>query len=159
MSPAAWARWTDLRADFGADWPFFCDVFCEKGAFDLAQTRRIQEATRTLGFRLKLHVDEFASLGGTPLAVAFGAVSVDHIVTTPTKYIALLAASGTVGVALPGTPFGLAQRDYTPGRALIDHGVCWRCATNLKPGTSWCESMQLMQSASVSSASTTCLFV
>jgi imidazolonepropionase len=144
MLPAAWARWVELRGAFGAGWPFFCDVFCEEGAFDLAQTRRILEAARGLGFRLKLHVDEFAPLGGTPLAVALGAVSVDHIVTTPPAHIALLAASDTIGVALPGTPFGLAQRDYTPGRALIDAGGALALATDLNPGTTWCESMQMM---------------
>ena len=110
----------------------------------LAQTRRILEAAQALGFRLKLHVDEFAPLGGTPLAVALGAVSVDHIVTTPPEHVALLAASETIGVALPGTPFGLAQRDYTPGRALIDQGGALALATDLNPGTTWCESMQMM---------------
>jgi imidazolonepropionase len=144
MLPAAWARWMELQADFGADWPFFCDVFCEDGAFNLAQTRRILETAQALGFRLKLHVDEFAPLGGTPLAVALGAVSVDHIVTTPPEHVALLAASATIGVALPGTPFGLAHRDYTPGRALIDQGGALALATDLNPGTTWCESMQMM---------------
>ncbi len=144
MLPAVRARWTELRDDFGADWPFFCDVFCEDGAFDLAQTRRILEAAQALGFRLKLHVDEFAPLGGTPLAVTLGAVTVDHIVTTPPEHVALLAASATIGVALPGTPFGLAQRDYTPGRALIDQGGALALATDLNPGTTWCESMQMM---------------
>ena len=125
-------------------YPFFCDVFCEDGTFDLAQTRRILEVAQALGFRLKLHVDEFAPLGGTPLAVALGAVTVDHIVTTPPEHIALLAASETIGVALPGTPFGLAQRDYSPGRALIDQDGVLALATDLNPGTTWCESMQMM---------------
>ena len=152
MLPAAWARWESLCGRSGdrpepmflPDWPVFCDVFCEDGAFDLAQSRRILEAARALGFRLKLHVDEFAPLGGTPLAVALGAVSVDHIVTTPPEHVSLLAASGTIGVALPGTPFGLAQREYTPGRALIDQGGALALATDLNPGTTWCESMQFM---------------
>ncbi|MCD6345340.1 MAG: imidazolonepropionase, partial [Anaerolineae bacterium] len=41
----------------------FCDVFCEEGAFDLAQTRRILTAAQDLGFPLKIHVDEFEALG------------------------------------------------------------------------------------------------
>jgi imidazolonepropionase len=61
--PAARARWQTLRDDFPADWPLFCDVFCEVGAFDLAQSRRILEAAKRLGFGLKIHVDEFAALG------------------------------------------------------------------------------------------------
>ncbi len=97
-----------------------------------------------LGFGLKMHVDEFAPLGGTPLAVELGAISVDHIVTTPPEHVALLARSNTIGVALPGTPFGLAHHDYSPGRALIDQGGALALATDLNPGTSWCENMQMM---------------
>ena len=120
MLPAAWAKWEALRYAFPQGWPIFCDVFCEDGAFDLAQSRRILEAAKRLGFRLKIHVDEFAPLGGTPLAVELGAASADHLVTTPADHITRLAGSATIGVALPGTPFGLAHRDYSPGRALID---------------------------------------
>ena len=101
-------------ADFGADWPFFCDVFCEDGAFDLAQTRRILEAAQALGFRLKLHVDEFAPLGGTPLAVALDAVSVDHIVTTPPEHVALLATSKPSAWRCRGRRSGWHRRSTPP---------------------------------------------
>jgi imidazolonepropionase len=144
MLPAIWLRWAQLRARFAPDWPIFCDVFCETGAFDLAQSRRILEAARAQGFGLKMHVDEFAPLGGTPLAVELGAMSVDHLVSTPSEQVALLASSKTIGVALPGTPFGLAQRDYTPARTLIDLGGALALATDLNPGTCWCESMQFI---------------
>ena len=144
MLPAVWAKWQELRPAFPEGWPLFCDVFCEEGAFDLAQSRRILESAKGLGFKLKMHVDEFAPLGGTPLAVELGATSVDHIVTTPPEHVALLAQSDTIGVGLPGTPFGLAHRDYSPGRALIDQGGALALATDLNPGTSWCENMQLM---------------
>ena len=144
MLPAAWAKWEELRPAFPEGWPIFCDVFCEDGAFDLEQSRRILETAKRLGFSLKIHVDEFAPLGGTPLAVELGAVSADHIVTTPADHVAQLAESATIGVALPGTPFGLAHRDYSPGRALIDRGGSLALATDLNPGTSWCENMQFM---------------
>ncbi|MGE5602744.1 MAG: imidazolonepropionase [Nitrososphaerales archaeon] len=144
MLPAAWAKWQDLRDAFPEGWPIFCDVFCEDGAFSLAQSRRILEAAKQLGFQLKMHVDEFAPLGGTPLAVELGATSVDHIVTTPPEHVALLARSDTIGVALPGTPFGLGHHEFSPARALIDGGGALALATDLNPGTSWCENMQLM---------------
>ncbi len=95
--------------------PHFVDVFCEDGAFTLAQSRRILEKAKELGFALKIHVDEFAPLGGTRLGVELGAVSVDHVVTTPREEIELLGKSSTIAVSLPGTPFGLAQRDLHPG--------------------------------------------
>jgi len=122
----------------------FCDVFCEEGAFSLDQSRRILQAARDLGLGLKIHVDEFMPLGGTRLAVELGAISADHLVCTPPEEIELLARSETIAVALPGTPFGLAQRDYTPARALIEAGGALALATDCNPGTCWCESMQFV---------------
>ncbi|MBL7065669.1 MAG: imidazolonepropionase [Anaerolineae bacterium] len=119
----------------------FCDVFCEEGAFSLAQTRRILEAARALGFGLKVHADEFKPLGGTALAVELGAVSADHLVCTPAREIELLGQSDTVAVALPPTPFGLAHHDYTPAQAILDAGGILALATDCNPGTAWCESV------------------
>jgi imidazolonepropionase len=144
MMPAFVARWEALRSRFDPGWPIYCDVFCEEGAFDLVQSRRILEAARDQGFGLKMHVDEFAPLGGTPLAVELGAVSADHLVRTPPPHLMLLAGSKTIGVALPGTPFGLAQRDYTPARTFVDQGGALALASDLNPGTCWCESMQFI---------------
>ena len=144
MLPRIRARWRELQPDFGEGWPLFCDVFCEDGAFDLTQSRRILEAAAAQGYALKLHVDEFRPIGGTPLAVALGAVSADHLVTTPDEDLALLAQSETIGVSLPGTPFGLGQHDFTPARRFVDMGGALALATDLNPGTCWCESMQFI---------------
>lgn len=122
----------------------FCDVFCEDGAFSVEQSRRILQAAQALGFRLKIHADEFKPLGGTRLAVELGATSADHLVHTPPDEIEQLARSETIAVALPGTPFGLGHRAYTPARAIIDAGGSLALATDCNPGTCWCETMQLM---------------
>jgi len=123
---------------------FFVDVFCEKGAFTLAQSRRILAKAKELGFALKIHVDEFEPLGGTRLGVELGAVSVDHVVTTPVEEIELLGKSKPIAVSLPGTPFGLAHRDYTPAKAILAAGGALALATDLNPGTTWNESMQMI---------------
>jgi len=120
----------------------FVDVFCETGAFNLEQSRRILETAREMGFPLKIHADEFDNLGGTQLAVELGAVSADHLVAASSADIAALAASDTVAVALPNTPFGLAEPRYTPAQAILDAGGLLAIATDLNPGTAWCESMQ-----------------
>ncbi|NDJ76103.1 MAG: imidazolonepropionase, partial [Chloroflexi bacterium] len=127
-------------------WPgvLFCDVFCEVGAFDLDQTRRILEAAREYGLELKVHADEFEALGGTRLAAELGAASVDHVVATTPDDIAALAASDTVAVSLPPTPFGLAHTDYTPAQAFLDAGAALAIATDCNPGTGWNESMQFV---------------
>lgn len=122
----------------------FCDVFCEAGVFDLAQSRRILEAARDLGLGLKLHADEFEPIGGATLAVALGAVSADHLVRTTDEQLAALAASPTIAVSLPGTPFGLGHHDYTRARRLIELGGALALASDLNPGTCWCESMQFI---------------
>jgi imidazolonepropionase len=122
----------------------FCDVFCEEGVFDVDQTRRILETARDLGYRLKVHADEFAGLGGTKLAVELGAVSADHLVQTPDADIAALGAGETIAVALPGTPFGLGHHDYTPAAKILAAGGALALATDCNPGTCWCESMQMV---------------
>lgn len=126
----------------------FVDVFCEKGVFELAETRQILTEAARLGFPLKLHADEFENLGGASLAAELGAVSADHLVKTSIEDIQHLAQSGTVAVSLPGTPFGLAQSEYTPARAIIDAGGYLALATDLNPGTTWNESMQFIQALS-----------
>jgi len=122
----------------------FVDVFCEEGAFNLSQSRRILEKAKTLGYPLKIHVDEFENLGGASMAVELGAVSADHLVKTSQKDIQALAASNTVAVSLPGTPFGLGQNDYTPAKEIIAANGLLALATDLNPGTCWCESMQFV---------------
>ncbi len=120
----------------------FVDVFCETGAFTLQQSRKILEKARALGFPLKIHADEFDNLGGASLAAELGAHSADHLVATSPQDIAALAASDTVAVALPCTPFGLAETHYTPARQILDAGGLLAIATDLNPGTAWCENMQ-----------------
>ncbi len=122
----------------------FIDVFCERGVFDVAQSRRVLEAGQAAGMALKIHADEFAGLGGTRLAVELGAVSADHLVTTPEEDIRALGEGETIAVALPGTPFGLGHHDYTPARAIIEAGGALALATDCNPGTAWCESMQFV---------------
>lgn len=120
----------------------FVDVFCDQGAFSLEQSRRILEVAKSLGFPLKIHADEFANLGGARLAAELGATSADHLVATSPEDIRALAASETVAVSLPCTPFGLAERDYSPAQDILAAGGLLAIATDLNPGTAWCGNMQ-----------------
>lgn len=124
--------------------PIFCDVFCDEGAFTLAQARRILEQAKELGFGLKIHADEFAGLGAAALGVALGAVSADHLVRTPAEDIITLGQSKTVAVSLPCTPFGLGQDEYTSAHAILTANGVLAVATDCNPGTAWCESMQFV---------------
>ena len=143
MLPTVFSWW-QLNAA-GRKLPFV-DVFCENGAFDLPQSRRILKRAQSLGFPLKIHADEFENLGGTALAAELGAASADHLVKTSRKDIEALAASDTVAVSLPGTPFGLNEEEFTPAQAIINADGLFALATDTNPGTSWCESMPFMLS-------------
>jgi imidazolonepropionase len=139
MLPVVKRWWCANAPDSGLP---FVDVFCERGAFSLAQTRRILETARDMGFPLKVHADEFENLGGASLAAELEATSADHLVKTSLADIAALGRSNTVAVALPCTPFGLAEPFFTPAQAILDEGGLLALATDLNPGTAWCESMQ-----------------
>jgi imidazolonepropionase len=122
----------------------FVDVFCETGAFDLAQSRQILTQAKELGFPLKIHADEFDNLGGASLGVELEAVSADHLVKISDIDIQALASGDTVAVSLPCTPFGLAESEFTPAQKIIAAGGLLALASDCNPGTAWCESMQFV---------------
>ncbi len=138
MIPALAEWWPSQTKD---SFPYI-DVFCETGAFDVDQSRQILETARAIGFPIKIHADEFDNLGGVSLAVELGAASADHLVVTSPEEIKALGGSDTVAVALPCTPFGLAEPGYTPAKEIIEADGILAIATDLNPGTAWCESMQ-----------------
>jgi imidazolonepropionase len=143
MLPAVKAFWHSRRLTANRPLPFV-DVFCETGAFDLSRSRQILTRAKELGFPLKLHADEFDNLGGASLAAGLGAVSADHLVRTSAADIAALARSDTVAVSLPCTPFGLAEKDFTPASQILAADGLLALATDCNPGTAWCESMQFV---------------
>ncbi|MBN1305139.1 MAG: imidazolonepropionase [Anaerolineales bacterium] len=133
--------WWGVHAPHRKNLPFV-DVFCENNAFNLEQSKEILEAAKALGFPLKIHADEFENLGGASLAVELEAVSADHLVKTSDEDIKNLGNSDTVAVALPCTPFGLGECEYTPAKKLLEANAILALATDCNPGTAWTESMQ-----------------
>jgi imidazolonepropionase len=122
----------------------FVDVFCDAGAFDVAQARLILDSARAHGLGLKLHADEIKSIGATPLGVELGCTSLDHLEKTTPEDVRRLADSRTVAVLLPGTAFVLAL-GFPPARAMIEAGVAVALATDCNPGSCYTESMPLIQ--------------
>ncbi len=111
-----------------------CDAYCEQGAWPLEQTRRLFERAAGLGCPLRLHTDQFHSLGATVMAIGMGARSVDHLEAITAGDVPLVARSRTAAVLLPVSGFCTDGR-YAPGRALIDAGAIVALATNCNPGT------------------------
>lgn len=143
MLPAVKA-WYDASPFASADAPFSVDVFCERNAFTLDQSRRILQAARDLGLAVRAHVDEFTDLGGVQMAVELGALSVDHLDVTGADGIVALAASDTVGVLMPAVNFNLGSTHYADARAMLDAGVIIALATDLNPGSAPCYSLPLV---------------
>lgn len=97
----------------------FCDVFCEAGVFDVAESRRVLEAGQRYGLTPKVHAEEFTHLGGAQLAAEVGAVSADHLLHATPADSTALADAGVVPVFLPAAAFSLreAYADQTPFQA------------------------------------------
>jgi imidazolonepropionase len=121
----------------------FCDVFCEQGVFSIAESERILDAAAKHGLKLKIHADEFSSLGGAELAARVGAVSADHLLHISDAGMEALRAAGTIATLLPGTAFFLGL-SYAPARRLIDHGLPVALATDCNPGSSMTENLPLI---------------
>lgn len=117
-----------------------CDAYLEEGAWSKEQARRYLETAVDCGCPIRLHADQFNSLGGVPLAVELGARSVDHLEASTPEDMTLLAESDTVGVLLPVSGVHLDQR-WADGRAIIDAGGALAVATNDNPGSAPCPSM------------------
>lgn len=122
----------------------FCDVFLEPGVFTVAQARRILEAAREHGMKLKLHADEFENGGAAELAGDLHATSADHLGAISDAGVAALARSGTVATLLPATLLFLGKQQYAPARPMIERGVCVALATDFNPGTAPTPSMPLI---------------
>jgi imidazolonepropionase len=112
------------------------DAFCEGIAFSPAQTRRVFEAARKHGLRVKLHADQLSNLHGAELAATFGALSADHLEHTDEAGIAAMAKSGTVAVLLPGAFYFLRETKQPPLDSIREHRVPIAIASDNNPGTS-----------------------
>jgi imidazolonepropionase len=141
MLPAAW-EWYE-NSHFFKSTPFFIDVFTEKNAFDLEESRRILSHAGELGYSIKAHVDEFTNLGGSRLAVEMGATSIDHLDAISDDEIELLAESNTVGIVTPTVNFNFGSSHFADARKLIDHGCSIAVSTDYNPGSAPCPSQPL----------------
>jgi imidazolonepropionase len=112
------------------------DAFCERIAFDVAQTRRVFDKARSLGLPVKLHADQLSDLGGAALAARHRALSADHIEYANEFSIQAMATEGTVAVLLPGAFYFLRETKLPPIDLLRRHGVPIALATDHNPGSS-----------------------
>ncbi|RLP77389.1 imidazolonepropionase [Mycetocola tolaasinivorans] len=131
---------TGEMLDAVADTVSAVDVFCETGAFDEAETRRILAAATARGLDTHVHGNQLGHGPGVRLAVEHESLSVDHLGFLTEGDIALLAASDTVATVLPACDLS-TRMPLAPARALLDAGAHLAIASNANPGTSYTSSM------------------
>jgi imidazolonepropionase len=119
----------------------FFDIFCEEGVYSVEETRRLTEAAKRAGFKIRIHADEFSALGGAELAAEVGAASADHLICITEEGIRILSRSETAVTLLPAVSFFLMLEKRAPARRLIDAGAALNLASDFNPGSSMVGSM------------------
>lgn len=137
-------RWIPTVATAGL--AEFCDVFCDPGAFTVAQARRILAAGRACGLVPRIHAEQLARTGAARLAIELHAASADHLEKINASDVGALALSNVVCTLLPGCCFHLGLAHYAPARELIEAGAIVGLATDFNPGTSPTVSMPMILS-------------
>ena len=123
----------------------FCDGFCESTAFTNDEIDLIFTRAEELGLNLRLHTEQFNSIGGLDTALEHNAVSVDHLEVLQDDGIIKLGKADTVSVLLPGVSFFLKYQ-YAPARKLIESNAIIALATDFNPGSSHISSLSLIMS-------------
>lgn len=124
------------------------DAYCERGAWSVAECRRLFERARELGHPVRLHADQFNALGGVELALELGALSVDHLEATSPDVLERLAQSNTFGVLVPVSGFHTDDR-YANARAFTNAGGKLVLASNYNPGSAPSSSMPFVHALAV----------
>src|SRR4030095_15056395 len=101
----------------------FCDVFCERGYFDIEQSRRILNSAKGLGLRLRIHADQLSNSGAAKLAAELKAATADHLEKTDEQGIGAMKSRGVQPVLLPGSVYALGSTCYPRARELIEAGL------------------------------------
>jgi imidazolonepropionase len=124
----------------------FCDVFCERGYFDIDQSRKILSAAKKLGLNLRGHVDQLTNSGGAKLMAEMGATTADHLEQSDEQGIAALKKANVQPVLLPGSVYALGSSRYPRAREMIEAGLAVVLATDFNPGSSPTPSMPMVLS-------------
>jgi imidazolonepropionase len=124
----------------------FCDVFCERGYFNIDQSRKILSAAQKVGLSLRGHVDQLTNSGGAKLMAEMGATTADHLEQTDEQGIAALKKASVQPVLLPGSVYALGSSRYPRAREMIEAGLAVVLATDFNPGSSPTASMPMVLS-------------
>ena len=122
----------------------FCDVFCEKGYFNIKQSEKILDSGMKHGLIPRLHADEFMDSDAARLAAEMKAVSADHLMFASDENLKKMADSNVMTVILPGTTFFLGKKEYVNANKILDFGGEIAIASDYNPGSCFIQSMPLI---------------
>jgi imidazolonepropionase len=122
---------------------YFCDVFCEKGVFEIEDSRRILLAGKRFGLMPRIHADEFYPLGGAELAAEVRAVSADHLLYASASGLEKMKHAGVIATLLPAAPLTLMLDKYADARRFISEGIAVALGSDLSPSC-WLENHQFI---------------
>lgn len=120
----------------------FVDVYVDRSAFSVEEARPVLLRAKELGLGVRLHIGQFADVGGASLAAELGASSADHLEHIDLEGARLLAAASVRAVLLPVASFTLKQ-EPPPVALLRQAGVRLVVASDANPGTAPTESLLL----------------
>lgn len=120
------------------------DVFCDRGAFTTAQSRRILEAGIAKNLKPRIHLNQLEQGDGIAMAIELDCASADHLTYLTDANINALAASNTVAGLVPGADFSTRAPQYPRGRDLLDAGAVVALSPDCNPGSSFTTNMPLM---------------
>ncbi len=120
----------------------FVDAYVDQNAFTVEEARLVADTAKRHGLGVRMHVGQFADVGGPELCAEVGALSADHLENVSVKGMFALARAGVAGVLLPTASFTLGQAP-PPVAALRAAGVPLVVASDANPGTAPTESLPL----------------
>ncbi|GFY37076.1 probable imidazolonepropionase, partial [Trichonephila inaurata madagascariensis] len=99
------------------------DVFCEKGVFDLEQSRRILTAGRDMGLQINFHGDELHPMQSAEMGAELKAKAISHLEAISQAGIMAMAQSAL------GTDFNPNAFCYSMG--IVMHLACVLCGMTM----------------------------
>lgn len=113
----------------------FCDIFCEKNVFTAEESEYLLTHAKEQGFKLRIHADEIATIGGVDVAAKLKTVSAEHLMKITDDGIKQLAQAGVIGNLLPATTFSLMEDTYAPARKMLNENMAITLSTDSNPGS------------------------
>lgn len=112
----------------------FCDAFCETTAFSAEETEEIFNKAKELGFELKLHTEQFNTIGGVDTAIKLNAKSIEHLEVLTKENLDKVVKTDIVSVVLPGVSYYL-KYGFAPARDIVDNNGILAVASDYNPGS------------------------